>query len=527
VGFYRDAIRRFVPSETAREPLCRRLDAFFLTRLLGHGEQGRLLRWLDGGIAVVTVVVMPLALMLAFQLKYLAFHDVDATDWHRGWLLADVLLLAIPLLWRLFGRSRESNGLLNGKCRGLRGWSVVIGKTLGLTLASGGCVAFSLAIATFPNDRMDWALSAVGLSGKSHPLSSWRVLAPHDTDFVNDEKLDKMQWTVDLRGRDLRGAQLSGADLRKARITKVDLREANMSESQFQGANMSESKFQGANMNKSYFQGADMSESHFQGASIVMSSFQEANVNQSEFQGADVSYSHFEGAYAFLSQFQGANLGNTIFKGADISLSLLQGSSAISSQFQGANLIRTQLKGSDLRESQFKGADLMRANLWAAVVDSNTSFLHADHREQVSYTRNDEMNDNSFIDEWIAAVPAGAARDRMIKRMAILRAEREPDEDAKRERALRDVLGAPPPSLRNDLTHYLEQLVCQEVGEAVHGVTERMSGLSTLWSNASFDHIALAKRILNPNCLGEKHLTDHERAALRRIIRDSKSTPSP
>ncbi len=143
---------------------------------------------------------------------------------------------------------------------------------------------------------------------------------------------------------------------------------------------------------------------------------------------------------------------------------------------------------------------------------------------RILYTRGDDVNDRS-IDAWIAAVPAGDARDRMIKRMAILRTERKPDEDAKSEWALRDALGVPPPTLRDDLTRYLDRLVCQEVGEAVRGVVTRVSGLRGWSLEPTFDSVALAKRLLDPTCLGEKHLKDDERATLRRIIRDSQPTP--
>jgi hypothetical protein len=111
--------------------------------------------------------------------------------------------------------------------------------------------------------------------------------------------------------------------------------------------------------------------------------------------------------------------------------------------------------------------------------------------------------------------------------MAILRTERKPGEDAKSNRALRGVLGVPPPTLGDDLTRYLDRLVCQEVGEAVHGVTGRISGGHFFYSDPSFDRVALAKRFLNPACLGEKHLRDGERAWLREFILRKTSTPAP
>lgn len=494
VGFYRAAIQRFVPSEEAREPLYRRLDAFFLTRLLGHAEQGNLLRLFDGMIALATVAVMPLALMLAFQLRFLAFHDGFVTMWHRVCLVADVGLLVLLVRWLKAALGDRLRLLPDVRGPWLRGGMEMARDMAGPVMA--GYVAFSLLVATFPGEIHD----GIVRFPNQDPDFLWRVLAPRDVDFVDDEKLDKVQWTIDLRGRNLRGAQLSGADLRKARMTEVNLRGANVSFSQFQGADASFSQFQGAYIVSSQFQGADVSYSQFQGSGVISSQFQGAYIISSQFQGASVRY----------SQFQGASMCYSQFKGADVRYS----------QFQGADVCYSQFQGADARYSQFQGADVRGANLWAAVVNPETFFLHADHREQIRYTRGDDVNDRS-IDAWIAAVPAGAARDRMIERMAILREERKPNEDAKSERALRDALGVPTPTLRDDLIRYLDRLVCEEVGEAVHGVVGRVDN-----PDSTFERAALAKRFLDPTCLGEKHLKDDERAKLHRVIRKSQTTPA-
>jgi len=207
-------------------------------------------------------------------------------------------------------------------------------------------------------------------------------------------------------------------------------------------------------------------------------------------------------------------------------LSDLSGVEVKDSQFKGSSVVHSNLQGADISSSQLNGADISNTNLWRVVRDLETSLDHVDHREQIRYSRGDDVNDAS-INAWIATVPAGQARDRMTSRMAVLRAERKPEEDAEGERDLREALGDPPPTLRDDLTRYLDRLVCQEIGEAVHGVAERMSGLRALLSNPSFDRVALARRFLDPTCLGEKHLKDDERARLRRVIRDSESTPAP
>lgn len=490
VAFYRAVMKRIVSSAAAREPLYRRLDAFFLTRLLGYREQGRLLRWLDGGIAVATVVVMPLALMVAFQLYYLAYHDPDATDWHRGWLVADVLLLAIPLLWRLWGRSREANGLVNGKRRRLRGWVVVIGKTLGLTLAFGGCVAFSLAIATFPDDRMDWALSAVGLSGKNHPLSSLRVLAPRDTDFVNDEKLDKVQWTVDLRGRDLRGANLSGADLRKARMAGVNLRganlrwaelkEADLSDSvldysdiehcQCQGVKMKNAKLRGSRLNYSYFNGANLSESIMSGAYISRSHFQFANIDDS----------HLEGVVSRYSEFQGSSIENTNFSGSDLTGSSFEGVSLNRSSFVGSDMTYVRLWGAEMPHISVDDRSMMylmkkrvfEREIYAEDTKFNDYFDLVKGINLINFSKN-EKNTKENIVKWFGLARLFVDDERMIYRSLNLLSELNDKNDKKlREKINTYITGLN--FSQNMRTNFLVKLVCEDYPQSIHGIISRI-----------------------------------------------------
>ncbi len=543
VAFYRAVMKRIVSSAAAREPLYRRLDAFFLTRLLGYREQGRLLRWLDGGIAVATVVVMPLALMVAFQLYYLAYHDPDATDWHRGWLVADVLLLAIPLLWRLWGRSREASGLVNGKRRRLRGWVVVIGKTLGLTLAFGGCVAFSLAIATFPDDRMDWALSAVGLSGKNHPLSSLRVLAPRDTDFVNDEKLDKVQWTVDLRGRDLRGANLSGADLRKARMTGVKLQGADLRQSDLRQADLSSASMDEINIDRCQCQGVNMKNSILRGGRL----------SYSNFNGADLSGVFLIGSYMHDSSFKFSNMKKSHLEGVISENSEFQGAMMDESDFSGSILTGSRFDSASIKRSYFRAADMKGVSLWGVKIiepykresENKNYFLYSENLERINYNI-DRSTNPIKIDEWIESIPSldsrRAIRDNAYtKYMFYIYQENSTKNDYDYEvRNFIEEYGNQKNKSINERSKFLIKLSCNDAPYSVNGVRKRvmlgklaydqiiLNYVSKNYSSANYEfadpdnidvpdqisdegvNVYLISNSLNsPDCIGKKFLMSY------------------
>lgn len=441
VAFYRAVMKRIVSSSAAREPLYRRLDAFFLTRLLGYREQGRLLRWLDGAIALATVVLMPLALMIAFQVEYLAFHDVWATDWHRGWLLADVFLVVL-LLWQFRRRWRFTMTLRSIVAR-LMSYIAIFGQIAMAILVLGGCIGFSLFVATFPDDRMDnFILTTILRNQIFFWLEIPRNLAPSDTDFVNDEKLDKVEWTIDLRNRDFRRANLKGADLRKARMSGIDLTGADLSGSNMNGADISESllilanishsQLKGINLRNSVLLNSTILHSNLQGSNISESYIVGANLSSSQFQGADVSRSILQGALIRNSQLQGVDLRQSDLSGADISNSQLQGADIRGADSDGSfyvtthkfyNLTRQKKENLEFRldeNTKFTGAKIDGVNFWRVKSNINTDFGMISPKSAVVFNQNYEIN-NSSIDSWISSVPSGKNRDAMERRLVVLR----------------------------------------------------------------------------------------------------------
>lgn len=260
IAFYRAQIEKQVHRAADREALERRLDAFVITRLLGRSDATHPLHLLEWTIAVVTLVILPLVILLAFQIRFLAYHSEAATWWHRLWCLADLhlLLLALPRIFR-----REVEGRKPASRWPILSRLVPEIPDRRVIPAIGAGVFFTLFIATVPDEGITRVLRLPQLE------SDWfRNLKPSDVDFVNDEKVDKVQWTLDLRGRDLRNARLSGADLRKARLDEAELRGASLDGAQLQGASLVGAGLQGAWLGMAQLQGASLDGAQLQGASL-------------------------------------------------------------------------------------------------------------------------------------------------------------------------------------------------------------------------------------------------------------------
>lgn len=589
LNFYHAEIHRCIPWEKARKPHYHCLDAFFLTRFLGHPDQGKLLRVLDAAIAVTTLAVMPMVLMLTFQLRFLAFHDEFITNWHRICLIAD-LWLVVLFMRRAKGIFRERVHQRSKRAGWWqRGFARAAQPAMGLVAVLH--VSFSLLIATFPGESHDGLLSSTGLELNA----SWKTLTLRDINFTLDKKIDKASWTVNLSGRNLSGAQLIGVDLQKALMRNVDLRnskieysnfqEADISNSNFSESKISSSNFKSSNINYSDFRKSHIKNSDFRGSLIDDSNFRESSIYLSEFKGAKFDHSEFQGSDINDAQFQGVSLQFCSFQGASLSESEFQGADLSYSKFQGANLSLSEFQGANFKRVQLQGAFMHRAKLWRAFLEGNDSgwtfkdrgawlrdynFVAEDYRfkqkllsqnmilliesitgeapatsrdlkdtesqEAISFTlvegrgsvvfdRGPGLTDEK-IREWVDSVPPGARREAVAKSLAVLSEERPKEVDEAGVWQWRTAFGTEPPDLSEKLTEYLIDLSCRRDGRTVHGVVSRaLLGLSDF--ELSFDARLVAGKLLESSCAGEKYLSHYERVGLRRLIQAPKATVGP
>ena len=100
--------------EPAQKDLRTRTDNFLITQLL----VGRQRVWLVCAFvwlaAVLTMVVAPVVLLLAFQIRFLPYHDVTTTWIQRSYLIADV-----ALVWLLWPAIASKSGRFGGVVAGL------------------------------------------------------------------------------------------------------------------------------------------------------------------------------------------------------------------------------------------------------------------------------------------------------------------------------------------------------------------------------------------------------------------------
>jgi hypothetical protein len=298
------------------------LHAYFFTQLIAGARRSpffafflTLLTWLSLGI-------LPLLLLLDFQITFLPYHDLNITWAHRAYLIVDMLMLTVFAAFMRY----PSAGFVMGFGRTIieRPVSFMLSMMLGVA-----AMFFSLSIATIPEERMDRTMTSLlpapvapsspesrsarqafvltawlfegGVDLMSGSPAGWfgRNLVVTDAALVKNRALTPEETSISLRRRDLRYATFDRSDLHQADLTGADLTQASLRE-----VNLIEAK-----ASKAIFRGADLWRAQF-----IPSASGNRPVTPALLRGADLRGSNLAQA-----NLMGADMESALFEGADLS----------------------------------------------------------------------------------------------------------------------------------------------------------------------------------------------------------------
>jgi len=324
-----------------------------------------------------SLVLAPILVLLELQVQILPHHHAAAVWSVRMAFLVD--LVFIWALWRrVFWREKPAP---------IRTWA---GRGHGL-VASAIALAFSFHAATYPGEWLHenvkdvaflpgrWASMKADSKSAAPQVSPRRLLFAGEVNSISRRrnslfsntlilhsfnihdalKLDdpkKLEWksaTINLRGRDL-----SGIDLSFARLGKADLAKA---------------RLEGAQLYLAHLTGANLAGAHLEGAHLIEANLEGANLIEAHLEGAYLARAHLEGAYLVEAHLEGANLVEAHLEVADLEKAHAEGATFAGAHLEGAYLGEVYLKGADLRFAQLLGADLGRAHLAGTAL--NKSYL--------------------------------------------------------------------------------------------------------------------------------------------------------
>jgi len=337
----------------------------FAHQLLGR-HYPRPIRWVFGITVNATLVLMPLLLLASMQWKFLPYHSGRITFVHQLVFTLDGLLL-----WLFWPRIGNRQGR----------WQVQWRKPIVASLLAQGVALIVVWFLLVPpgagvevlTGHQDW-LDRVH---RNLELTN-RVLMRQEppTELLNGPQVKTKNgrqkiWAeagraLQLRGRDLRRANLSGSELWSVDLIKAQLQYANLKGTVLQGAILLNADLRRANLQSARLQGARLARAGLRSANLTGANLQGADLRGADLQGATLSKAKLQGADLRSGELQGANLSSAKLQGADLSVAESKDGSSAPTKLQGADLNSAELQGAKLRSAQLQGADLSSAKLHGA-----------------------------------------------------------------------------------------------------------------------------------------------------------------
>jgi len=357
---FTDAILPLERETGVENPARERVHAYAFSQILAGPRPHRITKLMMQLIVYVTFAALPIATLLYFQIKFLPYHEVWITYWHRlAVILGFAMLILLTPIMQHAPPKRKWDVRLGPPAEA---WEVSGRQVVMIFLLLPVVLGFSWLIATVPDEWIDRRLgfiapasAAIGPAGEAKLLNpivrrlfydrlpddgskgwwrrfllSYRVLIVEDTDLGVEAPANLV-----LRERNFRYALLNRSDLHRADLTWADLRAAQMWRTVVRGK-----------LNDTKLQGAVLKEAELQGAQLASASLQGADLSSAALQGAILSY----------ARLQGANLRGAQLQGADLRFA----------QLQGADLEGAELQDADLEGAELQGAVLSAAEIWLA-----------------------------------------------------------------------------------------------------------------------------------------------------------------
>ena len=203
------------------------------------------IRYLLHAVIWVTVIGGPMLLLIFTQIRFLPYHSVPITMWHRVCLLMDVAIIWL-IWWRI---SKASSAKESSKLE-------LVSHRVPLFLAATSTVVMvvvSLFLAVVPSEAWDWnwrGFQAVkNLLHRDLDLKDRTLVAESPSPeliafYLQKGKKAEEAWTKHAKGISLRGRDLRGANFSFSRLYNADLRGANLDYAIFTGAILNGAKLE-------------------------------------------------------------------------------------------------------------------------------------------------------------------------------------------------------------------------------------------------------------------------------------------
>jgi|GEM_PF-2705324 len=356
LGLLRDRLEPLPPAEQLRQRVM--VYPFDFARLVLGYRDWRTTRRLVFTVVVMLVVVLPLALLLSIQMRFLAYQNETVTLAHQVVVTLDLLVLVTfaAYLARTLG-DRQSWPAWHWHVRG---------RAVGATWPAALVFMFVWTVAIVPESAVE---RTIGLRSVSAVVfGDWWV---HRADFQPTEiefAILPFRRFLDVRGQkiaaneplpeEIGGLRAKGEDpdlawdsVDELDLTGRTLRHGRFSLSRFNRAALGSAILSGAELWGAQLNGADLTGAILNGADLSDAELRGASLFGAELPGADLSYAELHGAVLDNANLVAANMSHSALYGASLQAATLQGAVLESSALFAADLSATELRFVDFRSA--------------------------------------------------------------------------------------------------------------------------------------------------------------------------------
>lgn len=550
---------------SARDPARLTLDSYFIPQTMVGPARKTLLAFFLDTLIWLSLVIVPLILIFAFQVTFLPFHDAAITWTHRVVLFAELIVVVLLGAYLYAPELRLGSVIKNV----LRRRPLRFVFTLLMSII---CVLFSCLVATIPGEPLDrfartlnptvapwfgvepgttaasetdtFHLTTMLFEGSIDPITGTasspflRNLVVTDADLVpeSDRAVNRPHpdRTLSLRGRDLRHATLDRTDLHGADLTGANLERASL-----QGTRLSDAVLTAANLRGAWFWRPGQEDADFLAADLSGASLRRAQMESTNLHGVRARLADFSGAQligaTFLNadlqgaDFQSANLTAVGFAGADLAGARLKGATLDAARFTqarlaGADVSLVAFYGVDLSGADLTAVDLRGGPVWATAAPNAAPGFDMAFRRVVPPPDDRKAVWTALLDgTW---TPDGGAKLRSdlspLLDAAALNAwgESRDDQGWTPAPVVTGTGGAVDPAV---VTRLLVELACDDDTERAalaSGIARRASEIFLFTPQFNGDPMALHAALTGPRCGAvAARLSSETRAALRRAAR--------
>ena len=378
----------------SQEALLRPFSRFLLARFTEADLTRRLIR----AVAFCSVVLLPLVVLLATQVRFLPYHSGAVAWWQRALVLMDLLILL------LFWPRITCGGAARRSMRSLSAEQVAI-------IAVMVPFVVVMAASTVPDETLEKIVTSRPTLSSSASAEEPRSTSPRDLDhctglwriwsywsvvklpyhqatdagrrdmlclsyllFEQPETLLGMRRNLALTHADFVAARPSAELFTDAEDLSVWLKDEELRNEALKhfwqdagrGVDLRGRDLRYADLSESDLRKADLRGADLQGAKLV-----NANLNYANF--GDIQVGEVVGCRTQLDPSSGTcrtNLSLANLSGASVQFGSFWKALLDGTQLDGANLSQTQLSHADLHNSNMKGANLQGTNLDHAELDS-------------------------------------------------------------------------------------------------------------------------------------------------------------